>query len=271
LEGGISYEYANLMLLGLAVMHSRRLDTELVALSVWDGRHGDGIGGTASMVKHWRSLGHRVEIIHLDELRRVPPATATVQSPEPPPIGLAESGGFPVRIVALLFADAVGFSKLDDEQIPRFVREFLGAIGSLARTGARKPLLSNTWGDGLYFVFGGVRDAGLFALDLCDRVATTSWAERGLPASLSLRIALHTGPAYACIDPVTARDNFIGAHVSRAARIEPVTPPGHVYASQAFAAIAAAEGVRDFACEYVGQMPLAKGYGTFPTFHVRRC
>ena len=26
----------------------------------------------------------------------------------------------------------------------------------------------------------------------------------------------------------------------------------------------------DFACDYVCQTPLAKGYGTFPTYHVRR-
>jgi len=35
--------------------------------------------------------------------------------------------------------------------------------------------------------------------------------------------------------------------------------------------LAAAQAVREFTCDYVGQTPLAKGYGTFPTFHVRRC
>ncbi|HEY9667290.1 MAG TPA: RyR domain-containing protein [Coleofasciculaceae cyanobacterium] len=30
------------------------------------------------------------------------------------------------------------------------------------------------------------------------------------------------------------------------------------------------EGIRDFTCDYVGQTPWAKGYGTFPTYHVRR-
>ena len=58
--------------------------------------------------------------------------------------------------------------------------------------------------------------------------------------------------------------------MNRAARLEPITPPGQVYASQVFAALASAEGVRDFTCDYVGQTPLAKGYGTFPTYHVRR-
>jgi len=61
-----------------------------------------------------------------------------------------------------------------------------------------------------------------------------------------------------------------GTHVSHAARIEPITPPGEVYASRWFAALAAADGVTEFVCEYVGRTPLAKGYGTFPTYHVRR-
>jgi class 3 adenylate cyclase len=58
--------------------------------------------------------------------------------------------------------------------------------------------------------------------------------------------------------------------VSRAARIEPITPPGQVYASEAFAALAAAESVKSFACDYVGQQALAKSHGTLPTYHVRR-
>lgn len=69
---------------------------------------------------------------------------------------------------------------------------------------------------------------------------------------------------------MTGRLNYFGTHVSQAARIEPITPPGHVYASQAFAALAAAEGVREFRCDYVGQTPLAKDHGIRPLYHVRR-
>jgi class 3 adenylate cyclase len=66
--------------------------------------------------------------------------------------------------------------------------------------------------------------------------------------------------------------NYIGAHVSHAARIEPIAPPGEVYASGAFAALSRSEGVGGFRCSYVGQTPLAKGHGTFPTYvvHPRR-
>jgi hypothetical protein len=63
------FEYANLLLLGLARLRSRALDTELVGLAVWDHNPGDGPGGTAETLKSWRQRGLRiVEISPLDYL-----------------------------------------------------------------------------------------------------------------------------------------------------------------------------------------------------------
>ena len=50
---------------------------------------------------------------------------------------------------------------------------------------------------------------------------------------------------------------------------EPITPPGQVYASSAYAAVLAATGT-GLALTYVGRMPLAKGYGTLGLYHVRQ-
>ena len=58
--GGIVFEYANLLLLGLAELRSRALDTELVGRAVWDGNPGDGPGGTAETVRSWRERGLKV-------------------------------------------------------------------------------------------------------------------------------------------------------------------------------------------------------------------
>jgi class 3 adenylate cyclase len=127
--------------------------------------------------------------------------------------------------------------------------------------------MRNTWGDGLFFVFENVSQAGNFAIQLRDSVRATDWVSRGLPI-INLRIALHAGPVYACIDPVIMRTNYVGPHVSRAARMEPVTPSGQVYASQPFAALAAADGVSEIRCDYVGQTAMAKKYGTFPAYVV---
>jgi len=280
-EGSMSFEYANLLLFGLADIRARQLETDLVPLAVWDQKPGDGPGGTASAVKHWKDLGLDVHVIDLAKIlkrgRGGRPITAGLR-PEPPASARGskrsrrKSPGthtLPTRIMAMLFADAVNFSKLTEQQIPLFLNYFLGAIGKLISTSPHAPLIKNTWGDGLYFVFDDVKHAGLFALELCELMVQTDWGKTGLPKALNLRIALHAGPVYACVDPVTEQASYTGTHVSRAARIEPITPPGQVYSSQAFAALAAAQGVKEFTCDYVGQTPLAKGYGTFATYHVR--
>ena len=271
--GGMSYEYGFLMLDGAAGVRADELETDLVCLALWDGRPGDGPGGTASAVERWRKAGRRVEWIDLTDLANRDGAGAAVvpQSALPTVVETRRvTSAFEPEIRGLLFADVRGFSKLSEEEIPLFVQHFLGVVAAeLART-TQAPILTNTWGDGLYFVFEGVRATGEFALALCEAVRTTDWMALGFRHELGLRIGLHAGPVYACIDPVTGRPNYLGVHVSRAARIEPITPPGEVYASGAFAALARSEEVRDFSCVYVGQTPQAKSYGTFPTYVVHR-
>jgi class 3 adenylate cyclase len=273
---GVSYDYANRILHGLAQMHAGQLGVELSHLAVWDGRPGDGPGGTASTVGRWKEAGCDVSVIDPLALGRPraagPDVTQAAAAPATPP--KPAPGEFPTEIVVFLFGDVVGFSKLEEPQLPPFREHFLGLVaGQIARLpGADQPLKRNTWGDAVYLVFPSARAAGRFALDLRDRIAATDWTAFGLPADLTMRIGLHAGPAYRCTDPITQRLRFLGSHISHAARIEPVAPPGQVYASQAFAALAAAARVPDFACRYIGQMPLAKGYGIYPTYHVqRRC
>ena len=278
-EGSMSFEYANLLLFGLADIRARQLETDLAPLAVWDQKPGDGPGGTASAIEHWKHLGLDIQVIDLAKiLKRARGGSPTVREGAVRPPGRRPSkrpprspnrNMLPTRIMAMLFADAVNFSKLTEQQIPLFLSYFLGAIGKLISTSPHAPLIKNTWGDGLYFVFDDVRHAGLFALELCELMVQTNWGKTGLPKAINLRIALHAGPVYACVDPVTQQPSYTGTHVSRAARIEPITPPGQVYASQAFAALAAAQGVNEFTCDYVGQTPLAKGYGTFAMYHVR--
>jgi class 3 adenylate cyclase len=274
--GNALYEYANLMLYGLASIRADLLETSLVPLAVWDGGYDGGLGGTADCVERWISLGHEVKIIDLAKIlsryqARIKPRRSSRSGPRlrRRPSGTPEESS--MRIIAVLFADVVQYTRLTEEEVPRFVGHFLGMVSDLMATSGNAPEVKNTWGDGLFFAFPSVRAAGLFALDLSERVQAIKWEEKGLPSELSIRIALHAGPVYPCFDPVTQQDTYMGSHVSRAARIEPITPPGKVYASQAFAALAKTEHTTEFKCEYVGQTPLAKGYGTYPTFHVRRC
>ncbi len=257
-----NFVYANLILTGMAALHARRLDTELFALTVWDGEQGDGLGGTASLLQHWQSSGHAVE--------RIDPAAPDAEVTNPALPSADGTHAIPENLMAMLFADAVGYSELHYDQIPLFVEHFVSPIAELIGRSATPPVLKETAGDGFYFVFRNVRDAGLFALALRDLISQVDWEARGLPATLGLRTALHCGPVHKLVDPITGEQKFTGPHTSRTARIEPITPPGQVYASQAFAAVAAAIGVEELDFEYVGRTDLAKKYGSLALYHVRR-
>ena len=56
--------------------------------------------------------------------------------------------------------------------------------------------------------------------------------------------------------------------MTHAARIAPITPPGTVFASEAFAGTLAASGQDDFVLEYVGLVGLAKGFGESRVYRV---
>jgi hypothetical protein len=57
---------------------------------------------------------------------------------------------------------------------------------------------------------------------------------------------------------------------TRTARIEPRTPEGDVYVTDPFAALVALEAADDLSCQYVGHIPTAKDYGTFPMYVLKR-
>lgn len=269
-EATTPYEYANLMLDGMAKLRARSLETGMTTLAVWDEKVEGGEGGTAAFIRHRLAQKQPVEAINplCPEVRRV-----YTELDDRLAVSDAGGGNSPdaqtQRISSILFADIVGYSRLTEVQIPIFVEYFLGSLAQLLERTEFKPVVRNTWGDAIFLVFETARAAGCFSLQLCGMVKQLDWGKAGLPKDMNLRVGLHAGPAYTCRDPITGLSNFFGYHVSRAARIEPITPPGQVYASQLFAALAMAQEAKEFICEYVGQIPLAKAYGTLPLYHVR--
>src|SRR5205085_6091036 len=99
------------------------------------------------------------------------------------------------------------------------------------------------------------------AMALQGAMAAVPLETAGLPTTLALRLGGHFGPVYRARDPILKAENYFGAHVSRAARIEPVTPEGSVYVTEPFAAMLALDATREFECDYVGHQPAAKHYG----------
>jgi len=254
-----NYEYCNRAILGMAKLKARSIGLDLQPVILWDGQPGDGPGGTEAFIKKCRQLA---DPVILDTNKYL------VKKPRRQKAGLsATAQGQQIR--AMLFADVVGFSKLDEPQIPAFVEHFMGAIAGALPKGRQAPLYRNTWGDAIYCVFRDVKDAGTFALALRDAVRGTDWKTHGLPAGLSIRIGLHAGPVFECHDPVLKRRTYNGFNVNRAARIEPITEEGQVFVSQAFAALAAVVPKKNFRCDYAGTRQLAKKSGAIPVFILR--
>jgi class 3 adenylate cyclase len=262
-----TFEYANLVLTGMARLRARLLETDLRGFAISDDGPSAAPGSVPPLLQIWQSQNLDFEQVRVQGPRSDVPEPDAMTGAVLPEERLP--AGFTHEIRAMMFADAVGYSALSEDQTPDFITQFLGAVADLNARTAQRPEHVETTGDGLYMVFGSVRDAGCYALQLNQLVSSIDWAARGLPGGLSIRIALHCGPVYCGRNPVTGAPLYTGPHTSRTARIEPITPPGQVYASSAFAAVAAAVGVDGLELQYVGRIPLAKDYGLLGLYHVR--
>ena len=266
----VLFENAAKLVEGLAALRAEQLQTRPLLLCVTDSSEATApvaMGGTRSTLARWQSAGRDAEVIDLAALR----GAATRGAPPPTETGAtaSEVAEGERTMKTMLFADLAGYSRLGDSVIPRFQRTFLDIAASLIDAAGPRVLEAKTWGDGLYIVFDDVRAGAELALRVVDRVGEADWTGAGAAAGVPrVRVSLHTGPVFRCFDRVMGRDGYFGAHVTRAARIEPITPPGVVYASEAFAATLASEDNGEFALEYVGTLALAKGYGESRIYRV---
>ncbi len=252
------FTYCSKLAIGLAVLMARHLSTEAEQLVVWDGEPASGIAGTAIDVETWRRTGLGQRTIACS-------ATSAQVRPVRPAVHLDEGR----RTHAMLFADLQGSTKLSDEAIPRFTDVVLGAFARVIDR-YEDILLTNTWGDALFVVFKDAGQAAACALDLQEAMAAIDLAACGLPPHLALRIGVHLGPVHTSYDPILKKLNFFGAHVNRAARIEPVTPEGCVYVTEMMAAVLAIYNANQFCCDYVGYTEAAKNFGAMRMFLLRR-
>jgi len=265
-SGTSTFEYANLFMTGLARLRAQMLDTDLRGLAVWDGAGSSGEGGTGSLVSMWQGSGVPLEHIALSDDAA---STYQIQAADLP---TAREGqwDFEYKIKAMLFADAVGYSRLTEDQIPLFVEHYVGGVAEFNEQTNCEAVHIETAGDGMYMVFDDPGAAAHYALGLSEVINSFDWQSLGLPDDLSARIGLHCGPVFIGPDPITGTPLYSGIHTNRTARIEPITPPGQVYASSAFAAVAAARGTEGLHFSYIGRTQLAKHYGALPLYHVKR-
>ena len=276
LDDDVLFDHAAMLLEGLTVLRASQLQTIPSLLCVIDAESAGALGGTHASFDRWRRNVGPPQTIDLRELRgRAAPGArvaATATGPEPAAAELARGIARAHRTLkTILFADFAGYSRLHDANAPLFQTRFLEIAAKEIEAAAINPLEAKTWGDALYVVFESARDGAEFALRLQAGMLAVDWTAVGLADTSRIRIALHAGPVFRDYDPIMGRDGHFGSSVTRTARIEPVTPPGLVYASEAFAATLAASGAGDYALEYVGRLALAKGYGESRIYRLDRC
>ena len=264
----VLFGYADRIAMGLAVIRARFLDTNIHQIAVWDRVHGDTsipIAGTAASVALWKRC-HLPSVVISP--RRARPSVHERRTDSF--AGLHHKASARREIRAFLFCDFKGFSQLLEHQLPVFEREVLGRFAKVLARYRKQILFRNTWGDGLYVVASNVEHAAGAAIDLLDELAAFNPQDHGLPAHIGIRIGGHFGPVYRLRDPLLRRWNYLGSHVTRTAMIEPVTPVGTAYVTEAFAAALAIQPDSAFECEYAGQVVAAKQSDTIRMYALRR-
>ena len=259
------FTYSSSLAMGLASLCALHLHAPLMQLAVWDGVVNDGaIADTAADMSAWRKAGHPVTIVPVGpdaDVKKLPPW----HRPK------VARGRRDTR--AMLFGDIHGFSKLTDAQLPAFAVSVMGTLvgGSAPPRSGNIATFVNTWGDGIFVVFRNADRAAACALDMQDAMSAIDFkaagAARDAPSYASAAI---WGPSMELNDPITDRPNYYGAHVSRAARIEPITPEGCVYVTETFAAVLALHDAGLFLLDYVGNTEMARHYGRLRMFLLRR-
>lgn len=254
-----AFNHGTATAMGLARLRAAQLGGTATMLAVCDENRASaqacvaGVAGTSVDVACWRAAGGRADLI----------APGAIDRAIAPAARAASYAGPPRLPMALIFADAPSFSKLAEQDIPAFWREVMGTASAVLGGFQAAVRSRNSWGDALFIVVDDVAAAAGIMLALQEALAAAG-------AQFTLRIGGHYGMVFETDDPVTGQPTYYGTEVSRTARIEPVTPPGQSYVTASFAAALTMAPGHQFRCHYVGRVPLAKDYGTFPMYRLSR-
>ena len=243
------------------------METSLRPLAVLQLNDTGGRGGTAGMVRLWQNQQVEYSLISLQNGSQGNSTFPVSPVTLPQACSCIEKAEHHTSL-PMLFADVRGYSQLSEDEAVCFSNSFLARVAKILWQFKTTILSKRTAGDSLFLVFHDLKSAIEVARSLQEMISTHNWQLDNLPANLQMRISLDAGPCYSYIDPVMNKLEFCGNYVVRAARMEPITPPGHIYASDTFVALCRAAGLRQGAFSYAGRVVLPKDYGTLAVFHV---
>lgn len=273
--------FTNLYLYGTTQVRAERAGTDLKTLLVWDRNKAQSIAGTAALADLIKSKGGNFDVIEPQKTtQNKDPGTKTSCNEEVVSFVISDSCNLTSITVGdrqahhhpflpLLIADVKGYSRLDKREKLFFASNFMGEMADVLQKFDNSILGRKTQGDSLFLVFTDLLSCVKCAQELKGRTLDVDWTTYGMSSQLIMRISLDAGPCYSYSDPITNLLDFCGDYVVRAARLEPVTPPGNIYASETFVAVAKAYDIKNVQFEYAGQVELPKGYGRMQAFHVK--
>ena len=212
----VLFRYGAELAMGLALLRARYLDAQVRQLAVWDGRPAAARRGTAIDVATWRRPGGDVTSIP-------PPAAGGGRRPAPsrrPAASCARCCSPTSRASRKLTDEQLARSPARAGRVRRGPRP--GGAGSLPQHVGRRPVRGAR----------RRRRRGQCALDLQAAMAAIDLAAAGCRRTLRCGSARTSGPVFRCSTRCSGASRFIGSHVSRTARIEPVTPPGAIYVTE---------------------------------------
>lgn len=244
----LQFAHGSTIAMGLARLRARFLGAKALQLALWDGG-GIGDAGTGADVAKWRNSGGQTEIVTLRGFER------------PTMTGPAIASDVTRRNRAIIFADLPGFTKIPESLLPTFWENVMGTASRVLAGFEGDLENSNTWGDALYLIFRSATAAAAAMEQLQRELTLVDHRSLGFSSPPTFRVAGHYAPVYVGTDPVTGRLSVYGVEVSKAARIEPVTPPGSIYITASFAAQLEMESPGRFDAVYMGRVALAKAYG----------
>ena len=271
--------FNNQMLQGMARIHADRIGGRARLLATWSPSAPAAPGSPADFIDQWPELEH-LSLIDLDEMGSQAGSLATDDLLDG--LDALAIGASPLVVRAIIFADLATYSLIGDDQIP-LLWDFLAEVQNGIENSAKAPLLINTWGDAIHAATDTAIDLAGYASALVGGTARLDPAVFGLKTRPRFRVALHAGPVYVGLHPLTGRSMIFGHHVNRAARIEGIAEPGEIYASQHFVALLRAEmdgklhearqgggSYRpEYVMDYVGMMDLPKKFGREAIYRIK--
>jgi class 3 adenylate cyclase len=266
------FTYGSQLAMGLALLRAQNLEASALQLAIWDGEATSGRAGTSIDIRTWERNGRKTEIIDLNITRPSgtrPPSHPVFSDDGSRVLTDWKYGDVTRELHAIMFGDVVGFSQVPERQLPQFQKHFMGQISATLDSFGKQVLYRNSWGDAIYAILDTAEAGARCALDIQTALKDLNLRQLGFTHPLELRLAVHYGPIFRGRDFLTKSETFFGAHVTRAARIEPVTPPGEVFVTEAMAAALALSGAASVRPEYVGNTQLAKNYGSLRMYVLR--